>query len=105
MPEPDEEFDHEVTPLTTGDLRRALEGVPDDMPVKVYPAEEPGGDTPADEQVIVGAAPWVSGDAWPRGCRVTHDEMEALLERGDIRPDHVEISLEFPSGRYIRRKQ
>ena len=31
----DEKFAHTVTPWTVGDLRRALDGVPDDTPIKV----------------------------------------------------------------------
>jgi hypothetical protein len=43
----DEElFDHQVTAWTAGQLRNASEGVPDDLPVMVITAEEPGSDLP-----------------------------------------------------------
>ena len=72
----DEElFDHQVTALTAGDLRKALEGVPDDFRVRVMIAEEPGGDT-ADEQVVISASRFGG---------------------------HFEVSCEFPSGQYYRR--
>ena len=62
MPDDDEElFDHTVTPWTLGDLRKAVkdaEGLPDDFPVTVTPAEEPGGELAGDEQVIISAGPW-----------------------------------------------
>lgn len=85
MTDQDEElFDHQVTAWTAGALRKALDGVPDDWPVRVITAEEPGGDL-ADEQVVISAGPWSdSGD-------------------GSGPPDHFEISCEFPSGRYYRR--
>lgn len=76
MADDEELFDHQVTALTAGDLRKALEGVPDDMTVRVMVAEEPGGDT-ADEQVVIAAS------------------------RFGL---HFEISTEFPSGEYYRRK-
>jgi hypothetical protein len=82
MTDQDEElFDHEVTAWTAGALRKALDGVPDDMPVRVITAEEPGGDLAA-EQVVIGGQPW-GGGTGP--------------------PDHFEISCEFPPGQYYRR--
>ena len=89
MPDDDEElFDHTVTPWTLGDLRKAVkdaEGLPDDFPVTVTPAEEPGGELAGDEQVIISAGPWGG--------------------REGATPDHFEISCEFPSGQYYRRKR
>ncbi len=82
----DEElFDHQVTAWTAGQLRNALKGVPDDFPVTVVTAEEPGSDLAGDEQVVISAGPW--NDQGIAGAP----------------PDHFEISLEFPSGQYYRR--
>ncbi|HYT95276.1 MAG TPA: DUF6225 family protein [Gemmataceae bacterium] len=85
MTDQDEElFDHQVTAWTAGALRKALDGVPGDWPVRVITAEEPGGGL-ADEQVVISAGPWSDcGD-------------------GSGPPDHFEISCEFPSGQYYRR--
>lgn len=96
--ESEELFDHHVTAWTVGQLREALEGVPDDLPICVIPAEEPGGDVSAEEQVIFGAAPWADADA------TSADEIRDRLAREELLPDHFEISLEFPSGQYWRRR-
>jgi hypothetical protein len=54
----DEElFDHQVTAWTAGQLRKALQGVPDDPPVTVVTAEEPGSDLVGPGQVIISAGP------------------------------------------------
>jgi hypothetical protein len=101
MPDEDEEeFDHIVTAWTVGKLRQALEGLPDGMPVTVMTAEEPGSEFTGDEQVIISAAPWASVDIGPYG---TADDVRAKLASGELQPDHFEISLEFPPGRYYRR--
>ncbi len=47
-------FGHTVRAWTVGQLRRALDGVPDDTPIRVNVAETPGGDT-VDEQVVIDA--------------------------------------------------
>lgn len=88
------ELAHEVEAWTVGQLREAMAGLPDDMPVTVLVSEEPGGEF-ADEQVVVSAAPW------SRQGR-TADEVRAKLASGELQPDHLEIGLEFPSGRYYR---
>lgn len=85
MSEDEELFDHHVTPWTAGQLRKALEGVPDDMPVTVVTAEEPGSDLAGEEQVIIDAALW---------------NVRGIKEEP---PDHFEIGLEFPSGQYYRK--
>ena len=86
MTDPGEElFDHHVTAWTAGQLRKALEGVPDNFPVTAITAEEPGSDLAGPEQVIISAAPWNTQGA-----------------EGEP-PDHFEIGLEFPSGQYYRR--
>jgi hypothetical protein len=88
MPDDPELFTHTVTAWTLGDLRKAVaaaEGLPDEFPVTVVPAEEPGGDLAGEEQVIISAGPWGG------------------LE--DAVPDHFEIGCEFPSGEYYRRSR
>jgi hypothetical protein len=93
----DEElFDHQVTAWTAGQLRQALAGLPDDLPVSVLVSEEPGGEF-ADEQVIISAAPWATVDG------ASAEDVRARLANGELQPDHFEISLEFPSGQYYRR--
>lgn len=84
----DEElFTHTVRAWTAGELRKALEGVPDDFTVTVVTAEEPGSEFAGSEQVVISAGPW--------------------NERGEkgMPPDHFEIGCEFPSGEYYRRKR
>lgn len=44
------DFEHAVQAWTVGQLRDALAGLPDDLPIIVDVAEEPGGDT-VQEQV------------------------------------------------------
>jgi Family of unknown function (DUF6225) len=85
----DEElFDHQVTAWTVGQLRSALDGVPDGMPVRVVPADELGSDLAGDEQVVISAGPWTA---------------EGIPPSETVPPDHFEISCEFPSGQYYRR--
>ena len=81
-------FDHQVTAWTAGELRSALDGVPDDTPVRVVPADEPGSDLAGDEQVVISAGPWTA---------------EGVPPSETVLPDHFEISCEFPSGQYYRR--
>lgn len=73
----EEEFTHTVAPLTVGQLRQALEGLPDDTPVEVDPAEEPGGQLSGDAQVVIDVAGGVDGVLY--------------------------ISTDYPSGIYYRR--
>jgi hypothetical protein len=87
MSDDEELFTHTVRAWTAEELRRALEGVPDDFPVTVLTAEDPGSQYAGDEQVVISAGPW--NDRGEEGAP----------------PDHFEISLEFPSGQYYRRKQ
>ena len=85
----DEElFDHQVTAWTAGQLRSALDGLPDGMPVRVVPADEPGSDLAGDEQVVISAGPWTA---------------EGVPPSETVPADHFEISCEFPSGQYYRR--
>jgi hypothetical protein len=84
MSEDEELFTHTVRAWTAGELRKALASVADDFPVRVFLAEQPGGDT-VDEQVVIDAGPWNSrGD-------------------NDAPPDCFTIGCEFPSGEYYRR--
>ena len=113
MPVDDEElFEHQVTPWTVGQLRKALEGVPDDLPVEVITAEESGSDLAGDTQVVIHAGPWANVDVGPVGSSdpavvhlpgATAADVRAALDTGEVLPDHFEISLEFPSGQYYRR--
>jgi Family of unknown function (DUF6225) len=92
----DELSGHQVTAWTVGQLRAALAGLPDDLPVRVIPADEPGGDLSGPDQVVISAAPWSDADA------ESADEIRAKLASGELQPDHVEISAQFPSGQYYR---
>jgi hypothetical protein len=111
MPDQDEElFDHQVTAWTVGQLRAALEGVPDELPVRVITAEEPGSDLAGEEQVVISAAPWADVDVGLQGGSTgvhlpgaTVDDIRGKLANGELHPDHFEIGLEFPSGQYYRR--
>jgi uncharacterized protein DUF6225 len=71
-----------VHPWTVGDLRGALEGVPDDLPLRVLITEEPGGDFIA-EQAVISAGPWND-------------------ERDGAPPDYFEIGCNFPASQYRR---
>jgi Family of unknown function (DUF6225) len=87
----DEElFCHQVTAWTAGELRRALHGVPDDMPVYVVIADEPGSELAGDEQVVIDAGPWTA---------------DGIPPSETVPPDHFAISCEFPSGQYYRRRR
>jgi hypothetical protein len=93
----DELSGHQVTAWTVGQLRTALAGLPDDLPVRVIPADEPGSDLAGPDQVVISAAPWPDADA------DSADEMRAKLASGQLQPGRFEISAEFPSGQYYRR--
>ena len=96
MSEDEELFTHTVTAWTAGQLRQAMNGLPDDLPVRVLVSEEPGGEF-ADEQVVISAAPWATVD------NASAEDVRRELASGELQPDHFEISLEFPSGEYYRR--
>ncbi|WP_455837085.1 DUF6225 family protein [Pseudarthrobacter siccitolerans] len=82
------DFEHAVQAWTVGQLRDALAGLPDDLPIIVDVAEEPGGDT-VQEQVVVHAGFGHGVDG--RG--------EPFVGR-DFR-----IGCEFPSGMYLQRNR
>jgi hypothetical protein len=108
----DEElFDHQVTAWTVGQLRAALEGLPDDLPVRVITAEEPGSNLAGPDQVIIHAGPWADVDVGPTGSAghicmpgATAADVHAKLDTGELQPDHFSIDLEFPTGQYYRRR-
>lgn len=75
-------FIHHASAWTVGSLRRALNGVPDNLVVWVSVAEKPGGELPESEYVVIKAEPWYD---W-----------------GDKRrpPDAFEIGCDYPNGEY-----
>ena len=80
------EFEHRVEAWTVGQVREVLAGLPDDLPIIVDVAEEPGGDAVQEQVVIyVGFGYGVDG----RG--------EPFVGR------ELRIGCEFPSGTYLRR--
>jgi hypothetical protein len=83
----EELFRHEGTAWTAGQLRKALDGIPGDMPLRVVVANEPGADFAGDEQVLISAGPW--NDRGTDG----------------LPPDHFEITWEFPSAECYRRRR
>lgn len=86
----DETFYHEVAQWTVGQLRAALDGVPDDTPVCVACAEVPGGQF-VDEQVVIGAAPET------RSWNADTQSWDELVE-----PAAFQIEADFPTGDYLR---
>ena len=80
---------HEVRPWTVGELRAALQGLPDELPLVVHLAEEPGGDLVQD-QVVTGAG-------------------FGTIDWGDERGEDVDrrfgIECDFPTGEYYRRSR
>jgi hypothetical protein len=77
-----ETFMHQVSAWTAGQLRAALEGIPDDWPVRVVTAAEPGSVMDGPDQVVIEAGPVVSEHA---------------------ADDCFEIGCEFETGEYPRR--
>ena len=79
--------EHVADAWTVGRLRAAVVGLPDDLPIIVDVAEEPGGDL-VDEQVIihVGFGHGGAGDG------------SEFIGR------EVRIGCEFPTGTYERRQ-
>lgn len=84
----EEPFEHTIQPWTVGDLRRAIEGVPDETRIKVNVAETPGGDT-CDEQVLyeAGFGRYRMGDDPPDTWRT-----DAVFG----------LDCDFPPGTYYR---
>lgn len=82
----DETLEHVVDAWTVGRLRAALDGLPDDLPVIVEVAEEPGGDM-VGEQVVIHAG---------FGHGVASDGTEYVSRE-------LRIGCEFPTGTYYYR--
>ena len=80
-------FDHIADAWTVGRLRAVLAGLPDELPIIVDVAEEPGGDL-VDEQVIIQVG---------FGHGVTDDGSEFVGRE-------LRIGCEFPPGTYDRRR-
>lgn len=89
MRDREEVFHHRPSAvLTVGDLRRVLEGVPDEVPLKVATADEPGGDAIEDRRVVSNA-----------------EREEVDWEDGFGRPHHDDyfvLSCDYPEGDYFR---
>jgi len=98
MAEDEELFHHEVTPWTVGDLRRALDGLPDHLPVVVNIAEDPGGDT-ALEQVITGAGFGTIRRRVGPGEYVDEVGPDGYIDEVD---STLGIDCQFPTGDYYR---
>lgn len=82
-----EPYEHTVAAWSVGQLRAALDGLPDDLPIIVDVAEEPGGDTVEEQVVInVGLGHGTLGD----GTEFVGRELR--------------IGCEFPSGTYDRKQ-
>lgn len=78
------EFEHKVEAWTVGQLRNALAGLPDDLPI-IVDAAEPGSDLVQEQVVIhVGFGHGVDGQSEPFTGR------------------ELRIGCEFPSGTYHR---
>lgn len=88
MASDEEEFEHKVDAWTVGQLRAALDGVPDDMPLICWVAEEPGGKDVCGDQVVFGAG--FGNVDWGNGL------VEDRSRFG--------LSLEFPPGTYYRTR-
>ncbi len=87
---------HEVSAWTIGQLRKALADFPDDMPVRVAPLEEPGGDLEAPLQVVTGTEvrPFASGDGEPLSGG------QGASEGQGASGEYVTLECDFPSGEY-----
>jgi hypothetical protein len=83
-------LEHEPSAWTVGQLRLELEGLPEGMELRVWVAEQPGGEL-VDEQVVVSAG---FGTYTPGG-RDAEERVDPV----------VSISCEFPAGKYYRRKR
>lgn len=89
MDSDEELYRHDVQPWTVGQLRAALQGLPDDLPLIVHVAEKPGGDSVA-EQVVTDAG---------FGTVVWGDERGEEIDR------RFAIECEFPAGEYYRPRR
>jgi hypothetical protein len=85
MPELEEEFDHNPTVMTVGDLKAAIQHVPDDLPLRFVTADEPGSELAGPEQIAYAAA---RAESWDVATETT---FAAFV-----------VDLEFRPGRYRR---
>lgn len=79
MDEYEEVFEHSVTAWTVSQLRRSLEGLPDDLPIEASFTEEPGGNTGTTRMLV--------------DVGVSHGG------RG------LQLRCDFRSGQYYRQRQ
>lgn len=86
------EYEHTVLAWTVGDLRRALDGLPDDAALRAITAENPGSDIAGDEQIVCGAG---MGQDWVPPTPGKPGHM--------VPADRFELQLEFPAGTYEQR--
>jgi hypothetical protein len=97
MTEQEEIFHHKPEAvLTVGDLRRAIKGLPDDVPLKVATPESPGNSIPGrdmwdDRWVVTEATREV--DDWQDGLGHDHHD------------DHLIIYCDLPEGASYRPVQ
>ena len=84
---------HEVSAWTVGQVRKALADFPDDMPVRVAPLEEPGGELEAPLQVVTGTEVRRFADGAGPGGPLNGD-------RGEGAEEYVTLECDFPSGEY-----
>lgn len=81
----EEQFEHVVDPWTVGQLRAALAGLPDDLPIVIDVAVEPGGDMVTEQVLIhVGFGHGIDGQGEPFVGRA------------------LRLGCEFPTGTYYR---
>lgn len=87
-----EPFTHVVEPLTIAAVLAAMNGLPDDMPVVAWPADEPGSEDGDGDQVVYDGAIGLDWSPPARGER----EGEWVIG------NHFDLQLEYPSGKYLR---
>ncbi len=85
---------HEVSAWTVGELRKALADFSDDMPIRVAPLEDPGGDLEAPLQVVTGTEvrPFASGTG--NGGPMNGDQGDGVSD------EYVTLECDYPSGEY-----
>jgi hypothetical protein len=82
----EEFYEHTVRAWTVGQLRAALNALPDDLPIVVDAAEEAGGDTVYQQVIVhVGFGHGIAGD------------------RTEFIGRELRIGCELPSGNYHQR--
>ena len=91
---------HEVSAWTVGQLRKALADFPDDMPVRVAPLEEPGGDLEAPLQVVTNTELRDFADG--PGAVQPHPADQGGNQRVNEAGTYLTLECDFPSGEYSR---